>query len=275
MLLPPLVAALFTFFLIVPSFISQEINHQTEDAGFLCILASLAVWIWYATTLVRSILMVAKTCSFKSSLERTAGAEKIAGQSGLAWMVPRGEPLLALVGLTSPRILITRTLLDSSTLDPKALQIAIHHEYAHARHHDNWKLLIARLLPQIPLRWPHLHSFEALWRRYSEWAADDEAVAGDPDRALLLAEGLLHFARSSCESLQGMIATELAGHDRELSMRIRRLLVEKQPAGVEARRQIPLSFAFFAFALPLGVTAGLFYSFPFLHLAAEYLLHLG
>jgi hypothetical protein len=114
-----------------------------------------------------------------------------------------------------------------------------------------------------------------MWKRQSEWAADDEAIAGDPDGALLLAESLLFFARSSPASLNGILATGLGSPDSELAMRIQRLLTEHPPVASDAKHGrdslLVMSVLCFALAVPIGT----FFAYPYLHEAAEYLLHFG
>ncbi len=268
LLLPPVAACLLTLLVIVPAFVAQENNHRAEETGLVCIAATAMLTVWYLATLVRSLLLTGRTRHFENSLRPTA--RPIAGQAYPTWSLPSARPLLALVGLLQPRILLSEDLLDAAVLPPDVLETALRHEQAHARNHDNWKLLAARLIPSLPLRSSRLPSLEETWQRYSEWAADDDAVAGDAESALLLAESLLFFARSASTSPQGILATSLCGSDEELSMRIGRLLAEEQPARICEPHAPPV--ALLVLYLLLLVSAGIL--FCLLH-ATESLLHFG
>jgi hypothetical protein len=277
MLLPPLVAFLATVLLIVPSFVSQETNHMSENTGVICILVSAAVWVWYGASFARAIFLVSKTNAFERSLQSSATTAALSGHrlSGHSetWVVASDRPLLALVGILRPRILLSQRLLDSSSLEPAALEVALDHEDAHARHYDNGKLLILSMLPRLPFGSARMPSCEHLWRRYAEWAADDEAVAGSPERALLLAETLMLFARSSTLPPRNAIAMGLAAPDVELSARIQRILAVARP-GESGTGQMS-SRAFVALCLFTAASLATLIAIPFLHDAAEYLLHLG
>jgi BlaR1 peptidase M56 len=275
MMCPPLVAILATALLVVPGFISRETNHRPEDTGLFCILAFTAVWAWYGTGFARSARMLVETCLFEKSLKHHADKVEIPGDEASAWIIAGDKPLLALVGVFRPRIVLSRRLVDASALHPAALRIALKHERAHASRGDNWKLLLANLLPGLPLCVSHSLSAREMWKRHAEWAADDEAIDGDPDRALLLAESLLFFARSSAASLNGILATGLAGPDSELAMRIQRLLMEHPPIASGAKQGRHSLLAMSALCFSLAVAIGTFFAYPFLHAVAEYLLHLG
>jgi hypothetical protein len=280
MLAPTLGALLLTFMLIVPAFVLHETDHRNEAAGIVCIFSAVAVWAWYAITPIRSARIIGKTFLFQRSMKAIGSTTVVSEQATSTTIVPTDKPLLAVVGLFHPRILLSKQLVDSSALAPEMLQVALRHERAHIFQHDNWKLLIASLVPQVPVlrltsnasRPP---SFYDLWRRYSEWAADDEATEGNAEQALLLADSLIFFARSSGGPLQGIIATGLSGHDRELTMRIQRLLSVKNHTTATNKLTGASYFSLFVLGFCLVTLSGAFAALPSLHSAVEYFLHLG
>jgi len=130
--------------------------------------------------------------------------------------------------LFRPRLIISDALLRSLSLEE--LQVALLHENAHRDSRDNLKRLVLFLAP-API--PIFRVFSALeqsWAKLSEWAADDEAVRGDSQRALSLATALLRVARmmgtAPCLSF---LHTSLCAGDHDLSARVDRLLALQSP----------------------------------------------
>src|SRR5262249_51771302 len=106
-----------------------------------------------------------------------------------ALVVQKEEPLLVLSGVFRPRMVISRGVMTE--LSEEQLDVAVRHEVAHRDSRDNLKRLFLVLSPEF---FPFTSRFAALektWARFSEWAADDEAVLGDSQRALSLAAALL------------------------------------------------------------------------------------
>jgi Zn-dependent protease with chaperone function len=106
-------------------------------------------------------------------------------------------------------------------LTAEQLAAAILHERAHAAAFDNLKRLLLAFTPGMI---PGIHGFAALerqWARYTELAADDDAVAGDPHRALALASALVRVARLGV--MPAPLASSLLDGDG-LTERVERLL---------------------------------------------------
>jgi hypothetical protein len=62
-----------------------------------------------------------------------------------------------------------------------------------------------------------------------EWAADDGAVAGEPERSLALAAALVQVARLGATPVPVPLATSLMSDDLELATRVDRLLRRSAP----------------------------------------------
>jgi hypothetical protein len=104
------------------------------------------------------------------------------------------------------------------------LAAALRHEEAHRVSRDNLKRLILLLAPGLL---PGLHGFGAIergWARFTEWAADDDAVAGDAHRSLSLAAALVRVARMGGSSPVSPLTAAFLGEGREISARVDRLL---------------------------------------------------
>src|SRR5438046_2826024 len=95
-------------------------------------------------------------------------------------------------------------------------------------------------------------SLERCWAKFSEWAADDEAVRGDSQRALALAAALLRVARMGTAPRLSFLHTSLCAGDHDLSLRVERLLALRPPAAKPLSRARCL-----AFGASLGTAAGI------------------
>ena len=149
------------------------------------------------------------------------------------WVVDASAPLLALAGVTRPRVVISRGLMEALT--PEQLAAAIGHEEAHRQSRDNLKRLALLLAPDIL---PGVRGFGALereWARVSEWAADEGAAAGDAHRRLALADALVRTVRLGCMPRPAdTLATTLVEDLVDLEARVARLLEEPRLSGPSA-----------------------------------------
>lgn len=202
-LTPSSFAAVVVATLCVPSYLWLEPSYTTERIGLGCIMASffgIAVWIAAAARAMRSSLrsrQLVRSC-------QTGG----------------GAPLLALAGIIHPRLVISPEV--RSALTPEQLDAALRHEEAHRISHDNLKRLLVLLSPGL---FPGFSGFAALergWSRFTEWAADDRAVAGSSERSLCLAAALVRVARLGGATPAMM--TSLLGDRADLATRVDRLL---------------------------------------------------
>jgi len=83
------------------------------------------------------------------------------------------EPAIAAVGLLRPRILFSPYL--AKKLDDSAIEAALEHERAHARHRDPLRILLAQLATDLQWPWPQsAHRFRD-WLIALEVARDEEA----------------------------------------------------------------------------------------------------
>ena len=108
-------------------------------------------------------------------------------------LIERDVPLFAITGIVRPRLVVSSAIRRHLTRDQ--LRVALHHERAHGAAWDNGKRLLLAFTPGLL---PGVHGFTALerqWSRFTEWAADDDAIQGDPERSLSLAAALVRMAR--------------------------------------------------------------------------------
>src|SRR5207247_8468956 len=77
---------------------------------------------------------------------------------------------------------------------------------------------------------------ERAWAKFTEWAADDSAVAGDPHRSLLLAEALVRVARLGAAAPPSPLIAPLLADSSALGPRIERLMRPRPPAAPRDNR---------------------------------------
>jgi Zn-dependent protease with chaperone function len=221
-LFPFALAVLFVVGLCVPSYLWLEPSATSERVGLVCvILGFFGATAWFAS-LARTIYSLFASLRH-NHLCRLAGQEtRMPGNSSPVVLVEDEAPLLALSGLLRPRLLISRGVLR--VLSAEELEASLRHEHAHRTSRDNAKRLLLLLAPDI---FPFVRPFRMLeqgWSKFAEWAADDQASAGDSCRALSLAAALVHVARMGAAPRLPFLTTPLLVGDRDLSARVDRLL---------------------------------------------------
>jgi len=220
--LPLAVAGLFIFGLCVPSYLWLEPAGTSERVGLLCAFLGVlgaATWLIAIARTAHSLLASA----FHARRFRLDGhVTRIPGVFRSVVLLDDESPLLALFGVFRPRLLISRGVLDSLSGDE--LEAALLHEQAHRAHRDNAKRLLLLLAPDAFPFFRPLRNLENAWSRFAEWAADDQAAAGDSQRAVSLAGALVRVARMGSPARLPYLSTSLLACDRDLSARVDRLL---------------------------------------------------
>jgi hypothetical protein len=195
-LMPVGLSAIIVFALSIPSYLRFEPTSASEQAGAFCIAAAILGLLFSGVAVFRTA----------SAFVRSSHSEnQIAG--------------VALAGILHPRLLISDRA--RSELSADQLEVALRHEDAHRASFDNLKRLLLLLAPGL---FPQQRALERVWAKYTEWAADDRAIGGDPDRAVTLAEALVCVARIQTGAGVPQLATSLVEPEEDLSIRVDRLL---------------------------------------------------
>ncbi len=243
-LLPVTFAAVVVVGLCVPSYLWLETNESTERVGLACCAFALLGALLCADSLIRAVRGV--FISWRGLMRsRATGFEKEHRRLLPVTVINSDAPVLALAGLLRPRVIVSRSILQS--LSDKELEAAIEHERAHHRSHDNWKRLALTLAPEIL---PFTRAFAPLnrcWAKLIEWAADDDATQGNFGRSLSLAAALVRVARIGGAFSPSPLISFFLGRERELSARIERLIAPV-PARIDSPRQLRMG-------LKIGVAA--------------------
>lgn len=263
-------AALFC----VPQYLRTETNFASEEVGWTFLLLTCAAATWFGLSMLRGLLIVFKTMRFARACRRAGQLHFAATESTPVLTLTEGTHPVALVGLLRPFILVSCSLLESRTLTPEALELVLRHERSHAAHFDNWKLFSLYMLPRLNLRLRQGDTWIQLWQRTAEWAADEEAVGNDSERALLLAETLIAVVRSCHTSPNALIQATFSCEEKDLITRVDRLIASQPPVHSTQKGANIRAVAMIALVLS-AVLIGLSHWVPALHNFSESLLHLG
>lgn len=244
-LLPGTLAAFAVAVLCIPSYLLLETNAPGERVGLLCSAAALLG----AAISIRSLARVARvlwiSARHNSVCLREGQNMEEAGRSSI--LVMNGErPVMALTGVIRQRIVVSRALLQA--LSGEELDAALDHERAHHKSRDNLKRLMMAMAPEI---FPFSRLFARLersWARFTEYAADDEAAAGDSRRSVSLASALVNVARMGGPGAVPELASSLLEDNDELAWRVERLL-SPAPAREETRSRAFFTIAAVAIAV--------------------------
>ncbi len=194
-LLPAIFSAFFVAILCVPSYLRFEPRSAREEIGVVCSVAAGLGFAFFFSALWRSAHAWVRSARFT-----------ISDDGGIA-----------LAGIVRFRVLISARA--RRELSEAQLDAALRHEDAHRQSRDNFKRLLILLTPAV---FSGSRALERAWERCAEWSADERASAGDPARALALAEALVRVARMQTGA-PSLIAT-LIDSEEDLCARVDRLL---------------------------------------------------
>jgi beta-lactamase regulating signal transducer with metallopeptidase domain len=237
--LAPLVLTLFAVLAFcIPSYLWLEPEATGEKVGLFCVFTALmGVAIW-AFSLVRVAGAVRGTNRYLHECERHGRKINVNGSDSPALLLADKTPVMAVAGVFHPRLVVSKRVLHGLSAEQR--EAALSHEQAHCVSGDNFKRLLILLAPEIM---PFVSSFRTLdrgWSKFTEWAADDEASAGDPQRALTLASALVRVAKMGAKPRLSYLSCSLVGGDKELSERVDRLLRPQPKPGKPVREVISL-----------------------------------
>jgi hypothetical protein len=262
-------ALLLCLLVVAPQYIRGETNPLQERVGVVCVTGALLVAVRYLYGLLRAVRFLLQM----RRVHRHDEEPVVMAEDVTVHICANGYPLLAVAGLFSPRIVLSRHLLDNVAFSPRLLEIALAHEKAHVHHRDNLKHFV---LASLALSDWWMEGSLKRWRYAAEQAADDDAVSGSSSRAILLAETLLVAARTVSSEGTPALSLGLLPHEEELDQRIGRLLQQDYdsvlaPTIIPSWRHMMCASAFlFASACALlHLFAASLYEW------AEYALHLG
>jgi Zn-dependent protease with chaperone function len=221
-LLPAALALFVVAGLCVPSYLWLEPKSGGEEVGAGCLAAAILAAVLWTVSTARGVRAAARSACHIRESERLCRFSTLPGSRLPVWILDAPAPLLALVGVFGSRLVISRPVMRA--LSAGQLAAALRHEEAHRVSRDNLKRLLMLLAPGLL---PGFHGFDAIergWARFTEWAADDDAVVGDAQLSLSLAAALVLVARIGEAPPLSPLATSFLGDGREIGARVDRLL---------------------------------------------------
>jgi Zn-dependent protease with chaperone function len=225
-LFPSLAAFWVVFVVCVPSYLWLEPEATVEQVGLGCLVAALLSVASCGLTVGRVLHAIVLSMRFARYCRKLGCETRLAGENTRVWIIEGAAGLFAQAGIIHPRLVISRGVLEKLTR--AELEAALRHERAHRTSRDNLKRLLLLLVPDVlPARFRFLTGLKSLergWAQFTEWAADDRAVAGDASRAVSLAGALVRVARMDAPREASPLMTSLVADGRDLEARVDRLL---------------------------------------------------
>ncbi|MDQ5836408.1 MAG: M48 family metalloprotease [Acidobacteriota bacterium] len=230
--LPPALAALFVFALVLPAYVLNEPAHTSETVGMKLLLLAAAS----AAGVLLALRRVAATWLATRRLARgwmsQAEPVEVRGVSIPAYRIRHRFPVVAVVGALRPRLFVAAQVFDA--LAEEELAAALAHERRHVEARDNLKRALLRAGQDALLFFPFGRSLTRAWQRESELAADEFAASRGPASALNLASTIIKISRliPAGERPSLPACAHLLGADEDgLSRRVLRLLQLASPDG--------------------------------------------
>jgi len=219
---PAALSALAVAGLCAPSYLLLEPASTHEEVSMWCVVSALLCVMLLAFSAVRCVRAARRSLGYIRYCQMVGRQEHLAGESAPVWVVEGSAPFLVLAGILHPRLIVSRPVVNA--LPVRQLAAALRHEDAHRMSRDNFKRLLLLLAPDLFPAWRGFAALERVWARFAEWAADDDAVAGDSQRSVSLASALVSVARLGACPQAAPLITSLLADNRDLAERVDRLL---------------------------------------------------
>lgn len=230
----------------VPSFLILEPSHIEEPLGPALLALAAASLAWLSMASFRAVAAQKRASRVLSRWAEGARGMKNSGAAVPVLQLSLRDPVLTVAGICAPKVLVSETAV--AILTAGELAVALRHEMAHVRRHDNLKKLLFRVAS-----FPAMGALESTWSEMSEMAADDAAISNSSE-ALDLASALIKLSRfAPVQPSYALTTSLLRGSAASLTARVRRLFNWTGPkvAKDEATRlyALPAVLAILGFAL--------------------------
>lgn len=224
-IMPTIIAATFTFGLVMPAFLLFEPETPAETFGWRLgsVVALSAVGVVAAC--VRLVQSHNRTAELRSRWISGSTATTRVIENARVYALEHEFPVAAVVGVLRPKLFVARQILD--TLEEGEIAAALNHERGHIAAGDNLKRSILRVCRDLVI-FPVGRQLDTDWAKAAELAADDFAVAeGGRLAAIDLASALLKIGKIAARTT-GRINLEAAylisPEAASIASRVQRLL---------------------------------------------------
>jgi Zn-dependent protease with chaperone function len=221
--LPAAGAALLVLAVVVPAFVIFEPVTAAERSGPLVTFLAVIGLAQIVVSIGIAVATAVRTRGAAHAWLRSSTPLDLDPPAGVpAYAIDSTAPVVALVGVFSPRLVAARSVIAACTTDELASIVA--HERGHARSRDNLKRWLMACAPDA-LRWLPVHDeITTAWHHAAEDAADDVAAGTDAGARVDLAALLVKIARLTPEPVWPA-ATVCPFIERDgLDRRVRRLV---------------------------------------------------
>jgi Zn-dependent protease with chaperone function len=239
---------------VLPVFLAFEPVRDSEPVGPLLILLAVAGLVTVFAAARAAVRAVVLTSRVKRQWLRSASALDIDPPAGVpAYVIEAPSPMVALVGVFSPRLVAARAVIEVCSSEELAAIVA--HERGHLHARDNLKRWLLTCAPDA-LRWTPVHaSIMSEWRSAAEDAADDVATGGEEAARVDLAALLVKIARLA-PSLASPAAVSPFADKEGLDRRVHRLLAPTEHERASSRQLlIPAIVGTTALAVVVAITS--------------------
>jgi beta-lactamase regulating signal transducer with metallopeptidase domain len=200
-----------------------EPYHDSEQVGpVLPVLSALAIG-QLTASLAFATFTALRTRIVTRTWLRSGTPLEVTPPAGVpAYAIDSAAPIVALVGVFSPKLIAARAVIDACTNEELTAIVA--HERGHLHARDNLKRWLMACAPDA-LRWTSIHQeISAAWHAAAEDAADDVATGGDDGARVNLAALIVKIARLAPEAAWPAATVSPFVEQDGLARRVRRLL---------------------------------------------------
>ena len=232
---PSLAAAIVALVIVVPAFEMFEPYRDAEAVGPILPILALGAIAQFVASGWLALGSAIRTRMVARAWLRAGTPLDVQPPAGVpAYAIDSLAPIVALVGVFSPKLIAARAVIDACTREE--LTAIVSHERGHLQARDNMKRWLMASAPDA-LRWtPVHHEICAAWHDAAEDAADDVATGGDEGARANLATLLVKIASLAPEAAWPPATVSPFVQQNGLARRVHRLL---EPA-VETRRAASL-----------------------------------
>lgn len=220
-LVPSGLATLITLVVVTPAFAVFEPFGLDERMGPAIAILAAATVLQLSGAMWRALYSLVLTARIERVWLHSSTVLDV-DPSMPAFAINSHSPILALVGVFSPKLIAASTIVDACS--PEELARVVGHERGHLSARDNLKRWVMASLPDT-LRWTPIHAeIIDAWHHAAEDAADDATTGADVVARAELAALLIKVMRLAPHPLwNAAIVSPFVERDG-LERRVRRLL---------------------------------------------------